>query len=90
MADGFVAARFPCPCCGYDTLREPPLGTWEICAVCRWEDDPAQGRDPDYPGGANPCSLNEARANFKAFGASHEVRRPSARPPRDDERPAPG
>jgi hypothetical protein len=36
-------------------------GEWEICKVCNWEDDPVQRADPDFPGGANVMSLNEAK-----------------------------
>ena len=34
-----AAPRYVCPCCGYRTLLNP--GRYEICNVCRWEDDPA-------------------------------------------------
>jgi hypothetical protein len=43
--------KHPCPCCGYQTLREPPPGTFETCPVCRWEDDNIQFEDPTYEGG---------------------------------------
>jgi hypothetical protein len=56
--------RYPCPCCGKPTLDEEPPGTWLICEECRWEDDPVQFADPDLRGGANPTSLNEARARI--------------------------
>ena len=56
---------YPCPCCGRDMLREPPPGTYEICPICGWEDDPVQYRDPDFSGGANLMSLNEARKRFR-------------------------
>jgi len=49
----------PCPCCGNCTLSE--AGAYEVCPVCLWEDDPVQLSDPDYIGGANQCSLNQAR-----------------------------
>jgi hypothetical protein len=49
----------PCPCCRSRTISEP--GTYEICDVCGWEDDPVQSADPDYRGGANKMSLREAR-----------------------------
>ena len=49
----------PCPCCGAKTLSE--AGAYEICEICDWEDDPVQAADPDYAGGANTLSLNEAR-----------------------------
>lgn len=38
---------YPCVCCGFLTLAEPPPGTFEICSVCRWEDDNVQARDPE-------------------------------------------
>jgi len=53
--------RYACVCCGAYTMREKPPGTYEICPVCGWEDDPIQFRDPDFAGGANEMSLNEAR-----------------------------
>lgn len=73
--------RYPCPCCGFRTLQEPPPGTFAVCPVCWWEDDDVQARLPDFAGGANAVSLRQARANFEAFGAADEkflerVRRP--------------
>ncbi len=62
--------RFACPCCGSLTLLEPPPDTYDICRVCNWEDDGVQFRDPDYEGGANTVSLNQARENFQRYGVS--------------------
>ncbi len=70
--------RYQCKCCGYYTLTEKPVnpetspGTFEICPVCYWEDDSLQFLNPDYKGGANTVSLNEAKSNFKKFGACCE------------------
>ena len=50
----------PCPCCDAKVLSR--LGEYEICEVCGWEDDPVQAADPDYAGGANTRSLNEAKS----------------------------
>jgi anaerobic ribonucleoside-triphosphate reductase len=50
----------PCPCCGAKVIVEP--GNYEICKNCGWEDDPVQREDPNFKGGANAASLNEARA----------------------------
>jgi hypothetical protein len=61
----------PCPCCGFRTLAEAERGSYEICGVCGWEDDGVQYRDPDYRGGANSESLNEARAAFAAGHPHH-------------------
>ena len=64
-----MPTRCPCPCCGFLTLSETPPGTFEICPVCYWEDDPLQYRDRDLAGGANKVSLNQARANYAQSGA---------------------
>ncbi|WP_407643969.1 CPCC family cysteine-rich protein [Dongia deserti] len=42
------------------------LGSYEICGVCNWEDDPVQSADLNYRGGANKMSLNEARQHWCA------------------------
>lgn len=78
--------RYPCPCCGYLTLREPP-GSYDIRGVCYWEDDGVQREDPAYRGGANRVSLNEARENFARFGVSEERFKRYVRPPSLDELP---
>jgi hypothetical protein len=63
---------YPCPCCHNRTLSEQPPGTYEICPVCFWEDDPVQFEDEDYDGGANSVNLRSARKNYHAFGACCE------------------
>jgi hypothetical protein len=45
-------------------------GSFTICEVCLWEDDEVQFEDPDFEGGANVPSLNEARENFRRYGVS--------------------
>ena len=79
--------RFPCPCCGYLTLEEQPPGTFDICKVCRWEDDNVQFRDPDYAGGANVVSLNEARRNFRVYRVSDLRFKSRVREPLPEEQP---
>lgn len=56
----------PCPCCGFRTMREEWRGSYDLCPVCDWEDDGVQYDDPDYRGGANEMSLNQARERFAA------------------------
>lgn len=53
-----------CPCCGKHSFNE--AGTYEICPVCGWEDDPKQRRDEALAGGANELSLREAKAAWAA------------------------
>ena len=47
-----------CSLCRQHHFSEP--GSYEICPVCGWEDDRVQREDPDFAGGANTMSLNEA------------------------------
>ncbi len=54
----------PCPCCGEGMVEAGH--EFDICDVCGWEDDNLQFSRPDYKGGANKMSLNEARAAWKA------------------------
>lgn len=58
-----MAAKFLCACCGQKTLECEDF--YEICPVCGWEDDPLQRDEPDYQGGANQMSLNEAKEAYK-------------------------
>jgi hypothetical protein len=78
---------YPCPCCCFLTRSEPDYGTFEICPVCNWEDDCVQSNDPNFKGGANQESLNEARENYKKFGASAKRYIKEVRAPLPDEMP---
>lgn len=82
-----LGIRYACPCCDFLTLTEPPSGTYALCPVCWWEDDPIQFQNPDYAGGANPPSLREARKTFRRLGVSKPHHRDRARPPLPAERP---
>lgn len=53
----------PCPCCGEGLVEANH--EFDICDVCGWEDDDYQFNNPDYRGGANRMSLNEARRAYK-------------------------
>ena len=78
--------KHTCPCCGYKTLDEKPPGTYEICPICFWEDDPVQFDDPDCAGGANRPSLRQAQMNFLAFGACEKEMIRHVRKPREDDK----
>jgi len=62
-------------------------GSFVICPVCFWEDDDVQFENPDFAGGANRPSLNQARSNYRAFGTADEQARSHVRLPRVDELP---
>ena len=65
------ASRFPvgkdgahrCPVCEKTIFEE--YDSFDICYVCRWEDSALQESDPDYAGGANDMSLNQAREAYR-------------------------
>ncbi|MCA6362750.1 MAG: hydrolase [Bacteroidetes bacterium] len=65
--------KYPCPCCRHNTLPEKAGGTYFICPVCFWEDDPLQHQNRELSGGANRVSLNEAQKNYEEFGACEKA-----------------
>lgn len=75
--------RLPCPCCAY----QPASGSFIICAVCWWEDDPIQLEDPGYAGGANERNLNQARESYRLTGVSDPKCKGLERQPRSEEIP---
>jgi Zn finger protein HypA/HybF involved in hydrogenase expression len=56
-------AKILCPCC--EQFEFSGEGSFELCPVCDWENDSVQSGEPDYAGGANIMSLNEAREAFR-------------------------
>lgn len=53
-----------CPVCGqYEFSRKDD---YDICEICGWENDGLQYDDPDYEGGANEMSLNQAKRAWAA------------------------
>jgi hypothetical protein len=82
--------KYYCPCCGYETLIEEPPGTYNICKICFWEDDPIQFDEPTYEGGANRVSLIQGQKNFEKYGACEKdmvknVTRPTKKDKRNPE-----
>lgn len=55
-----------CPVCSEFEFSEQ--GSYEICEVCNWEDDPVQLNQPDLAGGANQFSLIQARQLWQDSG----------------------
>jgi hypothetical protein len=74
------ATSYPCPACGY-LVFSAPAGSYEICPICNWEDDPVQLRHPDLAGGANNVSLIEAQRNFTRLGVIDDRPRSHVRAP---------
>jgi len=63
-----------CPVCGeYEFEMDD---NYEICTVCRWENDGMQFDEPDSDEGANEMSLNEARLQWATrSGTSYTPKR---------------
>lgn len=61
--------KYFCSCCKYNSLTNKEQGSYEICRICFWEDDPIQYQDKNYAAGANNVSLIQAQENFEKFGA---------------------
>jgi len=59
-----------CPCCGYRTLPEGKPGSYEVCSVCHWLDDPDQFGDTECTADGNSVCLSTARENFREHGAA--------------------
>ena len=68
----------PCPCCGY-LVFEQPVGSYEVCPVCDWEDD---GLQLEYAtslsGGANRETLVEAQSAFATRAQRLQRKHPGA------------
>lgn len=79
--------RFSCPCCGFLTLPERSPGSLEICHVCFWQDDMVGFNRPSVAIGSNAVSLEDARTNYRRFGACEQRFIADVRPPRPEEHP---
>ena len=63
--DDFTYGRRVCACC-----NKRVVDLYEICDICGWQNDLVQNEDPDFWGGANDMSLNEAK---KAYSEGKKV-----------------
>ena len=59
-------------------MAEEPPGTYDICGLCGYEDDPVQFDNQDFRGGANRESLNECRAASTFYGEATTCKRARA------------
>lgn len=55
-----------CPVCKQHHFSKTK--SFDICPICGWEDDCLQRKNPDFKGGANKMSLNEAISAYKCGG----------------------
>lgn len=52
-----------CPVCGKFTFEG--YDDMDMCDVCGWSNDALQVEKPDYTGGANMMSLNQAEEAYR-------------------------
>ena len=71
-AAGEQAEKRPCPCCGNYTLCTESPGSYQLCPVCRWIDDPWSTEHPEEVGDYNEVALEAARRNYQIFGTCTE------------------
>lgn len=80
---GEVLAHRPpyrCPVCGLQTLTS--RASYEICAMCFWEDDGWEDRFPDAISGPNGCTVADARqGHWRGVGTKEGPRCYSAQLP---------
>ena len=55
-----IYTRVICPICKNETYD-----MYWICPVCGWQDDEVQNDEPDFEGGANDMSLNQAKEAYR-------------------------
>lgn len=66
--------KFICPCCGYYTFENLPMGEFSSCPVCGWLDNADCLRDLDYVNAGLGVSLRQARKNYLLNKAcAHEL-----------------
>ena len=53
----------PCVCCGHRYIVE--YDNYDICPICNWQDESLQSKNPDYKGGPNGMSLNQAKEEWQ-------------------------
>jgi len=83
-----LRGKYPCPCCDCITLPVPQEDAIAfICPVCFWENDVFTA-GADEPSDENHgLTLNEGRANYRAFGACSKRRCDLVRKPKPEEMP---
>ena len=59
----FAGISFVCPCC--ERFLFEANGGFEICGICKWENDKKQNNDPRFKGGANKDCLVDYRIRFR-------------------------
>lgn len=76
-----------CLCCGYFTVESDDEVIVEICEVCFWQYDVVAHNKPNTMKGANHVTLNEAKNNYKTFGACEKRFINKVRSPKREELP---
>lgn len=73
LPDGLICAYEPCPCCGAESIPEPPSPGY-ICPICWWEIDLFCVGEDEPSDENHGLTLSEARLNFRTFGTIDPLR----------------
>lgn len=63
--------KHKCPVCGRYEFQV--YNSYDICEVCGWEDCAVQEEEPDYAGGVNALSLNDAKRQYQGINVERKV-----------------
>ncbi len=79
--------KIECPCCENFTIDGGEEVIVDICEVCHWQYDIVMQNNPDILIGPNNVTLNQAKENYKEFGASEKRFEEKVRKPYSEELP---
>lgn len=75
-----------CPCCGYLTIPNKGEALTYICPVCMWEIDLFIASDDEESDQNHGLTLNQARENYKKYGAVQKRLKQYTRQPKECEK----
>lgn len=82
-----IVGNWPCPCCGFITIPNKGNALAYICPVCLWEIDLFIQRENEASDQNHGLTLDEARKNYRQFGAILPELKKYCREPKDYEYP---
>jgi hypothetical protein len=82
-----IVGNWPCPCCGFITIPNEGNALAYICPICLWEIDLFIQREDEASDQNHGLTLNEAKKNYRQFGAILPKLKKYCREPKKYEHP---